>query len=168
MNESIDYHDLRLRTLNHAAGYVYEWDEECPFLIVGSHSENQPDMDNYISSTIHQLLTRKGIEGQEEIRQRLLSAGDTESDIPKARQTIAKHLQEPHLMKRPEAMAYCRILGVELDYLRCRTEYNEAEGIYSPQHIAEAYSCLYEDQQRAITALIEQMIELADARSGEH
>ncbi len=168
MGENIDYHDLRIQDKNPAIWWFdYEWDYECPFLIVGRHSENQPDMDSYVSSTIHQLLIGKGIEGQEEIRQRLLSTWGTESDIPKARQTIAKHLQEPHLMKRPEAMAYCELLGVSLDYLRCRTEYNEDEGIYSPQHIAEAYSHLYEDQQRAVTALIEQMIELADTRRGD-
>lgn len=167
MGENIDYHDLRMQTLDYVIEYLYEWDDECPFLIVGRYSENQPDMDEYISSTIRRLLISKGVKGQEEIRQHLVNVQEAAGDIPKARQTIAKHLQEPHLMKRPEAMAYCELLGVSLDYLRCRTEYNEAEGIYSPQHIAEAYSRLYEDQRRAITALIEQMAELADARRGD-
>lgn len=167
MDESIDYHDLRMQTLDYVTEYVYEWDDECPFLIVGRHRENQPDMDEYIGSTIRELLARKGIEGQEETMRHLLSVGGANGDIPTTRQTIAKHLREPHQMKRPEAMAYCELLGVELDYLRCRTEYNETEGIYSPQHIAEAYSSLFEDQQRAITAMIEQMVELADARRGD-
>lgn len=168
MSEIIDYYNLRIQSKSPAIWWFnYEWDDECPFLIVGEHTENQPELDKYISDTIRHLLSSKGIEGQEGIRQHLLSAWGTESDIPKARQTIAKHLQEPHQMKRPEALAYCKILGVELDYLRCRTEYNEPEGIYTPQHIAEAYSHLYEDQQRAVTALIEQMIELADARRGD-